>query len=87
MAFLFGKIIGVDHPISISLLNKGSLFSNSCKLSVPCKDFAATGSLTTVRVCVRLLPVLPMLQSYADCFLKSKVYSSSLYCIHCFQKI
>ena len=57
MAFLFGKIIGVDHPISISLLNKGSLFSNSCKLSVPCKDFTATGSLTTVRVCVRLLPM------------------------------
>ena len=47
--FSFWKVIGVDHPIS--LLNQVSLFfSNSCKLSVACKDFTTTQSLTIVRV-------------------------------------
>ena len=67
--FFFGKVIGVDHPVS--LLNQVSLLSNSYKLSVACKDFATTRSLTTVGVCVRSLPM-----SYQFCKVMLIVFES-----------
>ena len=52
----FGRVIGIIIQYNY-LLNQVSLFSNSSNLSVAWKDFTTTQSLSSVRKCVRILPM------------------------------
>ena len=82
--FLPGKVISASH--STSQLNQVFILYNSWKINVACKDFTQH-KVSLLWEFEDITNALPMLEKYADNFLKSNFCSCSFYYIHCFLNI